>query len=162
PSPAGTVTAVDGVDFDIAPGEVLGLVGESGSGKSVTLRSLLRLVHPPGRISGEVVWQGRNLMAMEEPALRSVRGRGIAVVVQERMAALNPVLPVGLQIEESLEAHLNLRGRAASARAAELLAMVGIADAKRRLDAYPHEFSGGMRQRVMIAIALAAGPKLLL
>ena len=162
PGPFGPVAAVDGVDFDLAPGEVLGLVGESGSGKSITLRSILRLVNPPGLVSGAVRWKGRDLAGLGEPDLRDVRGREIAIVFQEPMAALNPVLTVGLQIEESLETHLGLSGGGARTRACELLTMVGIADARQRLDAYPHEFSGGMRQRAMIAIALAAGPKLLL
>jgi len=162
PGPHGRIVAVDGVDLDVAAGEVLGLVGESGSGKSVTLRSILRLVNPPGEVSGEVRWRGADIGGMAEPELRTVRGREIAIIFQEPMAALNPVLTVGVQIEESLEAHLGLSGRAARIRATELLAMVGIAGARQRLDAYPHEFSGGMRLRVMIAIALAAGPKLLL
>jgi oligopeptide/dipeptide ABC transporter ATP-binding protein len=162
PSPRGRIVAVDGVDFDLAAGEVLGLVGESGSGKSVTLRAILRLVNPPGEVSGEVRWRGADIGGMAQPELRAVRGREIAIIFQEPMAALNPVLPVGVQIGESLETHLGLSGRAARIRAIELLAMVCIAGARQRLDAYPHEFSGGMRQRVMIAIALAAGPKLLL
>jgi oligopeptide/dipeptide ABC transporter ATP-binding protein len=161
-SAAGFVPVVDSVDLSVAVGEVVGLVGESGSGKSVTLRSILRLLGPNARIRGRIDWRGTDLLGLPEAELRHVRGREIAAIFQEPMAALNPVLPVGLQIEESLETHLSLRGRAARARAAELLGMVGIADAKRRLDSYPHEFSGGMRQRVMIAIALAAGPKLLL
>jgi peptide/nickel transport system ATP-binding protein len=162
PGVAGPLVAVDGVDFDVQRGEVLGLVGESGSGKSVTLRAILRLVNPPGLVAGEIRWCGADLAAMTAPELRAVRGRQIAIVFQEPMAALNPVLTVGLQIEESLETHFGLRGRAARGRAAELLGMVGIADARHRLQAYPHEFSGGMQQRVMLAIALAAGPKLLL
>ena len=159
---AGPVTVVDGIDLDIGVGEVVGLVGESGSGKSVTLRAIPRLLARNATLHGSVAWQGRELTDLSEPELRLVRGREIAMIFQEPMAALNPVLPIGLQIEESLETHLALRGRAARGRAAELLAMVGIADAKHRLSAFPHEFSGGMRQRVMIAIALAAGPKLLL
>lgn len=162
PGPDGPLVAVDGVSFDVHPGEVLGLVGESGSGKSATLRAILRLINPPGRIRGQIRWLGADLAAMTQAELRAVRGRQIAVVLQEPMAALNPVLPVGLQIEESLETHFGLRGRAARARAVELLRMVGIADAPRRLNAYTHEFSGGMQQRVMLAIALAASPKLLL
>ena len=162
PGPQGPIAAVDGVDFDVRPGEVLGLVGESGSGKSVTLRSLLNLINPPVAIEGEALWRGADLMAMTEAELRVIRGREIAAIFQEPMAALNPVLTIGVQIEESLEYNLGLSGKAARARAIELLGMVGIADAARRLNAYPHEFSGGMRQRVMIAIALAAGPKLLL
>jgi len=161
-SGGGSLVAVDGVDIDVGVGEVLGLVGESGSGKSVTLRAILRLLGPAARIDGTVNWCGAELTSLPEPDLRRVRGREIAMIFQEPMAALNPVLTVGLQIEESLETHLSLKGRAARGRAAELLGMVGIADAGRRLDSYPHEFSGGMRQRVMIAIALAAGPKLLL
>ena len=162
PGDAGSLVAVDGVDFDVRRGEVLGLVGESGSGKSVTLRAILRLINPPGVVAGEIRWCGADLATMTASELRAVRGRQIAMVFQEPMAALNPVLTVGLQIEESLETHFGLRGRAAHSRAAELLGMVGIADARHRLRAYPHEFSGGMQQRVMLAIALAAGPKLLL
>ncbi len=158
----GLVPVVDGVDLDVGIGEVVGLVGESGSGKSVTLRAILRLLGPASRIGGKISWRGTDLTALGEGELRRIRGREIAMIFQEPMAALNPVLPIGLQIEESLSTHLSLDGRAARARAAELLGMVGIADAKRRLSSYPHQFSGGMRQRVMIAIALAAGPKLLL
>ena len=159
---AGTVAAVDDVGFDVMAGEILGLVGESGSGKSVTLRSLTRLIHAPGRVSGKVSWQGRDLLALPERALRKVRGGEIAMIFQEPMAALNPVLSVGLQIEENLKAHTLLDARARRARAVELLAMVGIPAAASRLSDYPHQFSGGMRQRVMIAIALASDPKLLL
>ena len=159
---AGHVPVVDGIDLDVGTGEVVGLVGESGSGKSVTLRAMLRLLGPAARIDGAIAWRGAELVGLGEAELRRIRGREIAMIFQEPMAALNPVLTVGLQIEESLSTHLSLHGRAARARAVELLGMVGIADAARRLNSYPHEFSGGMRQRVMIAIALAAGPKLLL
>jgi oligopeptide/dipeptide ABC transporter ATP-binding protein len=161
-SAAGPLPVVDGIDLDVGAGEVVGLVGESGSGKSVTLRAVLRLLGARAQIAGSIAWRGIDLMTLPDADLRRVRGREIAMIFQEPMAALNPVLPVGLQIEESLETHLGLRGRAARARAAELLAMVGIGHATKRLGSFPHEFSGGMRQRVMIAIALAAGPKLLL
>jgi peptide/nickel transport system ATP-binding protein/oligopeptide transport system ATP-binding protein len=155
-------TPVDGVDLDVAPGETLGIVGESGSGKSLSLRSILRLLPPQAVTSGEVMWQGRNLLTLPEPEMRRVRGGQIAMVFQEPMTALNPVLPIGLQITEGLGVHLGLRGSAAKRRAVELLDLVGIPDASRRLSNYPHEFSGGMRQRAMIAAALASGPKLLL
>ena len=158
----GTVTAVDNVAFEVMPGEILGLVGESGSGKSVTLRSLTRLIHAPGKVSGTVEWQGRNLLALPDRQLRRVRGGEIAMIFQEPMSALNPVLTVGLQIEENLKAHTRLDRGQRRARAIELLDMVGIPAAASRLGDYPHEFSGGMRQRVMIAIALASDPKLLL
>jgi peptide/nickel transport system ATP-binding protein len=157
-----SVTAVDHVDLDLYPGEVLGLVGESGSGKSLTLRSLLRLVRSPGVVEGSVVWKGRNLLALPEAHLREVRGRDIALIFQEPMTALNPVMTVERQIEESLSAHSGLSSRERRARAIELLDMVGIPAAADRLSDYPHQFSGGMRQRVMIAIALASNPKLLL
>jgi len=158
----GAAHPVDGVDLDVHAGEVLGIVGESGSGKSLTLRAILRLLPPVARMSGQVTWLGQDVARLSEPGLRHVRGRGIAMVFQEPMTALNPVLTVGLQITESLAEHLGLRGRTARRRASELLDMVGIPDAARRLDSYPHEFSGGMRQRAMIAIALATGPLLLL
>ncbi len=156
------VRAVDDIGFDVLPGEVVGLVGESGSGKSVTLRSIMRLVHAPARVSGSVRWQGRDLLALSEGDLREVRGGEIAMIFQEPMTALNPVLPVRLQIEENLKTHTRLDRRARARRAEELLDMVGIPDARRRLGDYPHQFSGGMRQRVMIAIALASNPRLLL
>ncbi len=156
------LTAVDDVSFDVMPGEVLGLVGESGSGKSVTLRSLLRLLPDTATIAGEVTWQGRDIVAMTDRDLRSVRGGQISMIFQEPMTALNPVLPVNVQIEENLRAHTALDRRGRKARARELMEQVGIPDAGRRLGEYPHQFSGGMRQRVMIAIALASNPRLLL
>jgi peptide/nickel transport system ATP-binding protein len=161
-SPHGAVRAVDGVDFTVAPGEVLGIAGESGSGKSVTLRSILRLVKAPGHVTGEVLWRGRNLLAASEREIRRVRGAEIGMIFQEPMTALNPVLTVGLQIRENLKEHTDLDAKGRRARAVELLDHVGIPAAKARLEDYPHQFSGGMRQRAMIAIALAASPKLLL
>ncbi len=162
PTPRGELHAVRGLDFELRPGEVLGLVGESGSGKSVTLRALLRLYRPPVRVGGEVVYGGRDLLTLPEAQLRRVRGGQIGMIFQEPMTALNPVLTVGEQILENLREHAGLRGRAARERAAELLDLVGIPSARARLDNYPHQFSGGMRQRAMIAIALAPGPKVLL
>ncbi len=158
----GSARPVDGIDLDLQPGETLGIVGESGSGKSLTLRAILRLLPAGAQTAGRVLWQGRDLLALPEDAIRRVRGGEIAMVFQEPMTALNPVLTIGLQITEGLRAHLGLRGAASRRRAVELLDLVGIPDASRRLSAYPHEFSGGMRQRAMIAIALASGPKLLL
>jgi peptide/nickel transport system ATP-binding protein len=158
----GTLTAVDGIDLNVKPGEVLGLVGESGSGKSVALRSILGLVRAPGRVEGSVTWRGRELVGLPERDLRQVRGREIAMIFQEPMTALNPVLTVGRQIGENLKAHTALGRRARTERAVELLDQVGIPAAAARLGDYPHQFSGGMRQRVMIAIALASSPGLLL
>jgi len=158
----GNIAPVQDVSFDVRAGEVLGIVGESGSGKSLTLRAILRLLPLAARTAGDILWQGRDLLALAEPEMRALRGGEIAIVFQEPMTALNPVLTVGRQITESLAEHLGLRGRAARAHAAEVLDLVGIPDARRRLSSYPHEFSGGMRQRAMLGIALAAGPKLLL
>jgi peptide/nickel transport system ATP-binding protein/oligopeptide transport system ATP-binding protein len=158
----GTASPVAGIDLHVNAGEVLGIVGESGSGKSLSLRAILRLLPATARVSGQVLWQDRDLLTLTEAEIRRIRGREIAMVFQEPMTALNPVLPIGLQITESLGVHLGLRGGAARRRAVELMDQVGIPEGSRRLGNYPHEFSGGMRQRVMIAIALAAGPKLLL
>jgi oligopeptide/dipeptide ABC transporter ATP-binding protein len=159
----GSVRPVDRVDLHVVAGEVMGLVGESGSGKSLILRAILGLLPHRAAVGGRIVWRGTDLLTLTEPALNAtVRGKDIAIVFQEPMTALDPVLPIGLQITESLAVHRCLRGRAARARAVELLDLVGIPSAARRLDAFPHEFSGGMRQRAMIAIALAPGPKLLL
>jgi peptide/nickel transport system ATP-binding protein/oligopeptide transport system ATP-binding protein len=141
---------------------VVGLVGESGSGKSVTLRSIMRLIREPGKVAGRVEWGGRDLVAMPAEDLRRLRGGEIAMIFQEPMTALNPVLRVGAQIEENLAAHTDLNRRQRRARALELMNIVGIPAPERRLDEYPHQFSGGMRQRAMIAIALASSPKLLL
>jgi peptide/nickel transport system ATP-binding protein/oligopeptide transport system ATP-binding protein len=161
-TPRHELVAVDGVDFDVRPGEVLGIAGESGSGKSMTLRAILRLVRPPGRVSGQVLWRGRDVMGMSDPEVRGVRGGEIAMIFQEPMSALNPVLTVGAQIRENLEEHTDLDGAGRQARAVELLDLVGIPAAKSRIEDYPHQFSGGMRQRAMIAIALASEPRLLL
>jgi oligopeptide/dipeptide ABC transporter ATP-binding protein len=158
----GTARPVDGISFTVDTGEVLGIVGESGSGKSLTLRALLRLLPTQAHTEGIALWREHDLLRLPEGEIRRRRGREIAMIFQEPMTALDPVLPVGLQITESLTEHLALRGSAARRRAVELLDLVGIPDAKRRLDSYPHEFSGGMRQRAMIAIALAAQPQLLL
>jgi oligopeptide/dipeptide ABC transporter ATP-binding protein len=159
----GSVRPVDRVDLHVVAGEVMGLVGESGSGKSLILRAILGLLPRRATVGGRIVWRGTDLLTLTEPALNAtVRGKDIAIVFQEPMTALDPVLPIGLQITESLTVHRGLRGRAARTSAVELLDLVGIPGAARRLDAFPHEFSGGMRQRAMIAIALAPGPKLLL
>ena len=162
-TPAGPLRAVNDVSFEIRKGETLGLVGESGSGKSVTAFSIIRLVQPPGRISaGRVVFQGRDLAALPEPEMRRVRGKGIGFVFQEPMAALNPVMRVGAHIGEALTVH-GLASRAdARDRAVDLLRAVRITDPDKRVDDYPHQLSGGMRQRVMIAIALACRPPLVI
>ena len=159
---ATAVQAVNAVSFDVMPGEVLGLVGESGSGKSVTLRALLRLLPGNGTVGGRVQWLGRDILTMNDTDLRAVRGGQISMIFQEPMTALNPVLTVRVQIEENLRAHTDLDRTRRRARARELMDLVGIPDAGRRLDEYPHQFSGGMRQRAMIAIALASDPRLLL
>ncbi|EIC84301.1 ABC transporter ATP-binding protein [Serratia sp. M24T3] len=158
----GSLRAIQDVSFSLKPGEILGLVGESGSGKSVTLRSLLRLMPPSAEISGSVKWQGREISTMKPAELQSIRGGEIAMIFQEPMIALNPVLTVWRQIEESLHAHTDLNRKQRRLRAIELLNQVGIPAPEKRLDDYPHQFSGGMRQRVMIAIALAGNPRLLL
>jgi len=157
------VCAVDGVSFDIRRGEILALAGESGSGKSVTALSILRLVPPPGRIvSGSVAFEGRDLLTLDEPALRRVRGARIGFVFQEPMTALNPVFTVGAQIAEALEVHGLATGPAARTRAVELLDAVRIPDAASRACDYPHQFSGGMRQRALIAAAIACRPPLVI
>src|SRR5262245_3507553 len=158
----GNWTIVDNVSLEVGAGEVLGLVGESGSGKSLTLRSIVRLLRPPLHGAGTVRWRGVNLMDLPEDRMNNVRGREIAMIFQEPATALNPVLTVGEQIRENLRAHTDLDAAACRRRAVELLDHVGIPAAASRVDDYPHQFSGGMRQRAMIAIALAPSPKLLL
>ncbi len=159
----GVVRAVDGVAFHVLPGETLAIVGESGCGKSVTALSILRLVPPPGRIvCGTVRFAGRDLVGLSEPRMRQLRGNEIAMIFQEPMTSLNPVLTVGRQIAETLILHQGLGRAAALAKAADLLRLVQIPEAGRRIGEYPHQLSGGMRQRVMIAMALACNPKLLI
>jgi oligopeptide/dipeptide ABC transporter ATP-binding protein len=160
----GVVKAVDGVTFNVAPGEILGLVGESGCGKTVSALSVLRLIPiPPGKIvSGSVLFEGKDLVKMDEDGIRHVRGNDIAMIFQEPMTSLNPVLTIGRQLTETLELHLKMDRGGATQRAVELLEMVGIPQGRSRINDYPHQFSGGMRQRVMIAMALSCNPKLLL
>jgi oligopeptide/dipeptide ABC transporter ATP-binding protein len=161
---AGTVVAVDGVSFDLCRGETLAMVGESGCGKTVTALSILRLLQsPPARLlGGQVLYDGRDLLRIPEGDLRKVRGRRIAMVFQEPMSALNPVFPVGEQIAEAVRVHLGATRREAERRAVEVMAQVGIPAPEERLRAYPHQLSGGLRQRVMIAIALACRPDVLI
>jgi oligopeptide/dipeptide ABC transporter ATP-binding protein len=159
----GTVHAVNGISFEIAPGETLGIVGESGCGKSVTSLALLGILPRAGRVpSGTAVFEGRDLLHLSDRELRRVRGREIAMIFQDPMTSLNPVLTVGRQIREALETHFGMGRRDAERRAAELLDHVGIPGANQRVRDYPHQFSGGMRQRAMIAMALACKPKLLI
>ncbi len=159
----GVVRAVDGIDFSVDRGEIMGLVGESGCGKSVTSLSIMRLVAKPGRVdAGEIMFDGRDLLKLSDGEMRALRGNRISMIFQQPQSSLNPVWNVGRQISEVLEIHRGMKRKAAKARALELLAMVGISDPDRRLGSYPHEMSGGMAQRVMIAMALACVPELLI
>ncbi len=160
----GMVRAVDGVDLAIDPGETLGVVGESGCGKTVTALTVLKLIQmPPGRIvDGRILWQGRDLVPLSPEQMRPIRAKEIAIIFQEPMTSLNPVYTVGHQIAETIQQHEKLSGREAIGRAVEMLRLVHIPTPERRVHDYPHQFSGGMRQRVMIAMALSCNPKLLI
>ena len=162
-TPEGVNRAVDGVSFTVEAGETVAIVGESGCGKSVTAGSVLRLIpEPPGKIKGSIRFEGVDLLKLDERAMRDIRGNQISMVFQEPMTSLNPVLTVGRQIGETLRLHQGLGREAAERRVVEMLRLVGIAEPERRAREYPHQLSGGMRQRVMIAIALACNPKLLI
>ena len=162
-TPEGAVRAVDGLSFSVGAGETVALLGESGCGKTVTAFSILRLLkEPPARISGDVRFEGRNLLSFGKRELQAVRGNEISMIFQEPMTSLNPVLTIGRQIGETLRLHEGISRGEARGRGAEMLAMVGIPDPTRRLREFPHQLSGGMRQRVMVAIALACRPKLLI
>ncbi len=160
----GVVRAVDGVTFEVGAGETLGIVGESGCGKSVTALSLMRLIpQPPGKIvQGTIMFDGQDILKMDDDDVRGIRGNNIAMIFQDPMTSLNPVLTISRQISEALELHLKMDKSEARKRTIELLDLVGIPSAKKRVDDYPHQFSGGMRQRVMIAMALSCNPKLIL
>jgi peptide/nickel transport system ATP-binding protein len=160
----GNVHAVEGLSFSVNRGEIVAIVGESGSGKSVSALSIMRLLpRQTGRISqGRVMFDGRNLLDLSDEQMREIRGRDISMIFQEPMTSLNPILPIGFQIMEPLFIHMGMNEEQAKARAVELMRMVGIPDAEKRLGQYPHQFSGGMRQRVMIAIGLACNPKLII
>ena len=162
-APDGINRAVDGVDFHVNAGETVAIVGESGCGKSVTAMSILRLIpEPPGKIAGAIRFNGRDLLKLSDREMRAIRGNEISMIFQEPMTSLNPVLTVGRQIGETLRLHQGLSSQQAEARAVEMLKLVGIPEPERRVREYPHQLSGGMRQRVMIAIALACNPKLLI
>ncbi|MGE5147089.1 MAG: ABC transporter ATP-binding protein [Candidatus Eiseniibacteriota bacterium] len=160
----GVVRAVDGVSYAVAKGETLAVVGESGCGKSITALSILRLIpSPPGRIVGGAIWfEGRNLLALDEAEMRALRGNRISMIFQEPMTSLNPIMRIGAQLAETLELHQGLTRKQALARAVEMLALVRIAEPERRVRDYPHQLSGGMRQRVMIAMALSCNPQVLI
>jgi len=162
-TPEGVVKAVDDISYDIEEGEILGLVGESGCGKSVSALSLMRLIQRPGRnVAGSVTFDGQDIMSLSDSDMRRIRGKDMAMIFQEPMTSLNPVLTVGRQLTEALQLHLGMDKAASNSRAGELLEMVGIPDGGGRLNDFPHQFSGGMRQRVMIAMALSCNPKLLI
>ncbi|HKN10731.1 MAG TPA: ABC transporter ATP-binding protein [Pseudomonadota bacterium] len=162
-TPDGVVRAVEGLSFHIDAGETVGIVGESGCGKSVTSMSILRLIQePPGKIAGSIRFQGRDLLKASEQEMRDIRGNAISMIFQEPMTSLNPVLSVGRQIGETVRLHQRMNARDAEAKAVEMLTLVGIPAPARRVHEYPHQLSGGMRQRVMIAMALACNPKLLI
>jgi peptide/nickel transport system ATP-binding protein len=162
-TPDGVVRAVEGLSFQIDAGETVAIVGESGCGKSVTSMSILRLIaEPPGKIAGKIRFQGRDLLALSEQEMRSIRGNDISMIFQEPMTSLNPVLTVGRQIGETLRLHQGMNARQAEAKAVDMLTLVGIPAPGQRVREYPHQLSGGMRQRVMIAMALACNPKLLI
>jgi peptide/nickel transport system ATP-binding protein len=163
PTRRGLLTAVDGVSFDIAPGEVLGVVGESGAGKSLTGAAIIGLLDPPGRIAGGEVWlKGERIDNLSAEALRRIRGKRIGMVFQDPLTSLNPLFRIGEQLAETIQLHTGMNAADARARAIALLVDVGIPAAERRIDAYPHQFSGGMRQRVVLALALAANPELII
>ena len=159
----GTAFVVNGISYDVEEGETLAIVGESGSGKSVSTQALMGLVpQPPGRVSGEILYDGSDLVRASDEELRRIRGRHLAMIFQDPMTSLNPVLTIGRQMTEGMELHLGLAEADARRRAVELLELVGLPAAEQRLDSYPHQLSGGMRQRVMIAMGLAAQPRILI
>ncbi|MFI5395475.1 MAG: ABC transporter ATP-binding protein [Candidatus Binatia bacterium] len=160
--PQGEARAVDGVSFSVDPGRTLGLVGESGCGKTMTALSILRLAPATARVSGEILFDGRNLLTSSEAEMRQLRGNAIAMIFQEPMSSLNPVFTIGNQIAEAVRLHQGLNRRAAREKAIEMLRLVEMAEPERRVDEYPHQLSGGMRQRVMIAMALSCHPRLLI
>jgi len=162
-TPDGVVRAVEGVSFHVEAGETVAIVGESGCGKSVTSMSILRLIaEPPGKIKGRITFEGRDLLALSEPEMRDIRGNAISMIFQEPMTSLNPVLTVGRQIGETVQLHQGMNATDAEKKAVEMLTLVGIPAPARRVKEYPHQLSGGMRQRVMIAMALACNPRLLI
>lgn len=162
-TPDGVNRAVDGVSFSVEEGETLAIVGESGCGKSVTAMSILRLIpEPPGKMAGEVIFDGQDLLKLDDARMRDIRGNAISMIFQEPMTSLNPVLTVGRQLRETLLLHQAISKSQAESRSIEMLELVGIPEATRRMREYPHQLSGGMRQRVMIAMALACNPRLLI